>query len=211
MCICGNAAIDGFLTVGRVNRDDYDDMLIINASGSLIVYYGAPGGLFSTTANLSTAFAPYRDLALGKLNNIGYDSLYAINSSTGVWYQFTGLAAGGFNMTPVQTGSGWGCCKLNTFGKFNHDDYLDLATVEVATGKLRIYPGTANNTLGIGAVDENAGAAWLNRDVAAIHSEVTGRDSLLAKDLPTGALNLYPSDPNGGVDWSDPISYGTRY
>lgn len=92
--------------------------------------------------------------------------------------------------------------------KFRSLVCIDLG---VATGKLQIYHGNSSNTLSGGNVHDPAGAAWLDRDVVAIHSEATGHDGLLAKNLPYGPVNWFQSDPNGGVLWADPIPYGTRY
>ena len=105
---------------------------------------------------------------------------------------------------------GWGCCKQNVLGRFDQDNYLDLVTVEAATGKLRIYPGTASGALDEGAVIDSAGTAWGNRDLAAVRNAETGRHGLLAKDASGSAL-LFPSIAWGrGTDWTDPISYGPR-
>ena len=198
------------LAVGKVNNDDYDDLLLINGSGTLIEYPGRATGGLGAAVNLSTAFADYRDLTIGKLVGDTYNALFAVQNSTGQWKHFPGQAAGGFNLSsPTQSGTGQTCCKQNTFGKFNDDDYLDLVAVEVASGKLKVYTGTATGSLVGGFPDPNAGANWLNREVASLHSEVTGRDSIMAKDLPTGNLNIFQSVPNG-IDWADPISYGRR-
>lgn len=42
------------LTVGRVNRDDYDDLLTITSAGNVYVFYGKPEGA-STAAGRSSA------------------------------------------------------------------------------------------------------------------------------------------------------------
>ena len=76
--------------------------------------------------------------------------------------------------------------------KFRSLVCIDLG---VATGKLQIYHGNSSNTLSGGNVHDPAGAAWLDRDVVAIHSEATGHDGLLAKNLPYRPGQLVPERP----------------
>ncbi|WP_250029289.1 S1 family peptidase [Paractinoplanes maris] len=199
------------LVVGRVDRDAVDDLLVLTDSGQLLLYTGTTTGALTGKGQIGTGWGGYRDMTVAKLDDDTYPALYAIETSTNLWSKFPQTAAGGaFSNTGTLVGRGWGCCKQNITGKFNEDSYLDLVTVETATGKLRIYPGTASGALDDGVVIDKAGTGWGNRDLAAVRSAATGRDSLLAKDS-SGVALLFPSIAQGpGIDWTDPISYGPR-
>jgi hypothetical protein len=191
------------LIVGRVDRDAYDDLVVLNDAGQLLFYAGVATGGVTGKGTIGTGYGGYRDLTIGRLNGDTYDALFAIESSTGVWYKFAQTSAGGaFSTTRAQTGSGWNCCKQNVFGNINGDAYLDLLSVESATGKLRLYAADASRGLTPFAYVDAAGTGWANRDLAA------GSAGVLAKDT-SGGMLLYPSGPRG-IDWSDPITYGPR-
>ncbi|MCY1145746.1 S1 family peptidase [Actinoplanes sp. Pm04-4] len=194
------------LVVGRIDRDAVDDLLILTDSGQLLLYAGTTTGGFNPKGQISTiSYAGYRDLTVGRLDGDIYDALYAIESSTGAWVKFPQTTAGGaFSTTRTQVGGGWGCCKQNVFGKFNDDSYLDLVTVETS-GKIRLYPGTATGALDTATTVDSVGAGFGSRDLAAVRSAATGRDSLVARD-PSGTVLIYPAVASE----ADPIVFGPR-
>jgi hypothetical protein len=97
-----------------------------------------------------------------------------------------------------------------TLGLFNDDAYDDLLTVDSATGKLRLYPGSAAGANFGAAVDPGAGTGWQNRtELTAVRFGQDTRTSLLSKDS-TGALVLNQAGPSGSADWNDPIRFGPR-
>ncbi|MCM4079237.1 S1 family peptidase [Paractinoplanes hotanensis] len=190
------------LVVGRIDRDAYDDLLVLTDSGQLLLYTGTAAGGLTGRGQISAAYAGYRDLAVGKLNGDTYDALYAIESATGAWFKWAQTSAGGaFSTTRQSVGGGWGCCQKNVFGKFNADAHLDLLTIESATGKIRIYPGTASGALGTGAAVDSAGTSWGNAtDVAAGAFDNTGLAGLLTIDS-AGTLSVHRRTTDGG--WVD--------
>ncbi len=196
--------------VGRVNRDQYDDLVAIEtATGVLWMYPGtAAGGAFGTRVQIGSGWtAEFRDLAIGKVNRDQYDDLLVVHSSTQRLLLYKGNAAGGHFDAGVTYGSGWACCKQLNLGRFNNDDYDDLLTVESATGRMRIYAGTASGEQFSPGVDSGAGDGWLNRsDLFPIVLPPETRSGLLAKDS-RGALVFYTVRNGGAIDWSDPITF----
>jgi len=133
-----------------------------------------------------------------------------VEDSTQKLFLYAGNAAGGHFDAGVQFGSGWGCCKQVTLGRFNNDDYDDLLTVDSSTGKLRLYPGSAAGANFGAAVDPGAGTGWQNRtELTPVRFDQDSRTSLLSKDS-TGALVLNQAATNGSADWNDPIQFGPR-
>jgi hypothetical protein len=97
-----------------------------------------------------------------------------------------------------------------TLGRFNADEFDDLLTIDNGTGKLRIYPGTAEGKNFGAAADPGAGDIWKTRtDLTVIQMGPGENDSLLSKDS-TGALVLNQATPGGAVDWAAPLRFGPR-
>lgn len=94
-----------------------------------------------------------------------------------------------------------------TAGDFNADGKRDLVAVQVSTGKLFLYPGTGSGTLASRV--EIGDAGWngmadltvgdLNRD---------GKDDLIATQISTGNLWLYPGTGTG-TDLGTRVLIGT--
>jgi trypsin len=198
------------LVIGRVNRDAYDDLITIESStGILWLYPGtAAGGLFGPRAQIGSGWNNLRDLALGKVNRDPYDDLLTVDNATGRLLLYAGNATGGRFDAGIQYGSGWGCCQQVTLGRFNGDDYDDLLTVDTATGKLRVYPGTEAGTQFGAAVDPGAGTGWQNRTELTPFT-LNGADRSGLYSLGGGALVLNEATP-AGVNWNDPIRFGPR-
>ncbi|MFC3740896.1 S1 family peptidase [Paractinoplanes deccanensis] len=174
------------LEVGRINRDGYDDLLAIEGSTNAQVYYPgtAAGGAFGARTVIGSGWTTdLRDVAVGKVDRDAYDDLLVVKASTQQLFLYRGNATGGSFSAGVVYGSGWGCCKELQVGKFNADDYDDLLTVESATGKMRIYPGTeAGTQFGPGA-DTGSGAGWNTASfLAKAKLDGTGIDGLLEVD-----------------------------
>jgi hypothetical protein len=199
--------------VGRINRDNYDDLVAIEtATNKLWMYPGtAAGGTFGTRVDIGGGWTTdFRDIAIGNVDRDAYDDLLVVKTSTQQLVLYKGNAAGGNFDAGVQYGTGWGCCKELHLGLFNDDAYDDLQTVDSATGKLRIYAGTAAGTQFLPATDPGAGSAWLSSsNLFPITFGSDTRSGLLAKNA-AGALVLYPAGVGASVDWSDPITFGPR-
>ncbi|MEV6816521.1 FG-GAP-like repeat-containing protein, partial [Micromonospora sp. NPDC051296] len=200
------------LVVGRINRDSYDDLVLVeSATGRLWLYGGTnAGGGFGARMEIGSGWTGMRDLAVGRVNRDGYDDLIAVESSTQRLLMWSGTAAGGRFNAYVQIGSGWGCCRQLTLGRFNGDEYDDLLTVETSTGKLLIYTGNTAGTTFNAGVDTGAGTTWANRsELTAIRPGGDDQHSLLSKDT-TGALLLHTTSYHSRPDWTDPIRFGPR-
>jgi len=190
--------------VGRINRDEYDDLVAIEtATNVLWLYPGtAAGGTFGARVQIGSGWTTeFRDMAVGKVNRDQYDDLLVVHNSTQRLLLYKGNAAGNNFDAGVQYGSGWGCCKQLNVGKFNNDDYDDLLTVESATGKMRIYPGTAAGEQFGAGVDAGAGTAWnASSFITKGKFDGTGMDGLLEVDSATGRTWLHPRTTAAGWD-----------
>ncbi|WBB52258.1 trypsin-like serine protease [Verrucosispora sp. WMMD573] len=189
------------LVVGRIDRDGYDDVAVVeSATGRLWLFPGAAaGGGFGARVQIGSGWTDMRDLAIGRVNRDGYDDLIAVESSTQRLLMWSGRSAGGQFNASVQIGSGWGCCQQVTLGRFNGDEYDDLLTVQTATGRLLIYAGNAAGTTFDAGVDTGTGATWNSYSyLAAGRDPISGRDSLIAVDAPTGQTWLHTRLDNGG-------------
>ena len=199
------------LTIGRVNRDAFDDLVTIEtATGKLWMYPGTAGGYnFGTRVQIGAGWTPYRDLVIGKINRDEYDDLLTVNGTSGALMLYAGNATGPTFNAGVQYGSGWACCKELTLGHFNADDYVDLLTVDT-TGKLRLYAGNETAATFNGGIDSGAGTGWTDRKE--LTSFTFGGDqvsSLLAQNT-DGSVTWYRPLPGTGIDFSDPVVFGPR-
>jgi hypothetical protein len=198
------------LVIGKVNRDAYDDLITIEtATGVLWLYPGtATGGLFGARVQIGSGWQNLRDLALGQVNRDAYDDLLTVDKTDGRLLLYKGNATGGRFDAGVQYGSGWACCQQITLGSFNGDDYDDLLTVDTASTKLRVYPGTAAGTQFGPAVDPGAGTGWATRaELTPFTLNGDRRSGLYSLD--NGALVVHQATP-AGVNWNDPIRFGPR-
>ncbi|MEU4158903.1 trypsin-like serine protease [Actinoplanes sp. NPDC026670] len=198
---------------GKVNRDAYDDLVVIETSTNIQWLYPgtAAGGVFGARVQIGSGWSTdLRDVAIGKVDRDQYDDLLVVKSSTQQLLLYKGNATGGSFSAGVVYGSGWGCCKEVTLGSVNDDGYDDLLTVVTSTGGVNIYPGTAAGTQFGPGVDAGAGTGWASRtNVTPIVLGQETRAGILAKDS-TGALLFFTVRDHKAIDWSDPIRFGPR-
>ncbi|MCA2214639.1 S1 family peptidase, partial [Jidongwangia harbinensis] len=71
------------LVVGKMNRDQYDDLAAIEqATGKLWLYPGnAAGAPFATKTEIGAGWGTFRDLTIGRVNRDQYDDLLAVNDT----------------------------------------------------------------------------------------------------------------------------------
>jgi hypothetical protein len=200
------------LVVGRINRDNYDDLVAIqNSTGTLWEYPGtAAGTKFGDKISVGSGWSSdLRDLTVGQVDRDAYDDILTVQNSTNHLLLYKGLAAGNGFADNVTDGTGWNCCDQLTLGNFTSDNFQDLLTVNSA-GELHMYPGTADGASWPTNVTTPTGAIWGDRTDLAAYALTPGVHSgLLVKDN-TGAMLWYPSGDNGNVDWTDPIAFGPR-
>ncbi len=140
------------LTVGRFNRDEYDDLIALHtATGSMRLYPGtAAGGKFGTWAEIDGTANGMVDFTGGDFNNDGRADMIAVNLSDGALRLHPGRIAGGaFGGWSALVASGWTGYHELTSGKFNRDAFDDVITFDQATSKLWLYvaapPGSEPN------------------------------------------------------------------
>jgi hypothetical protein len=100
------------LTIGRVNRDQYDDLLAVNdANNQLILYTGtAAGGRFNEGVAHGRAWNCCAQLTLGRYNTDEYDDLLTINKPAGTLSIYAGTPTGeqfATGTTVAEAGTGW--------------------------------------------------------------------------------------------------------
>ncbi|WBB70036.1 trypsin-like serine protease [Micromonospora sp. WMMD812] len=186
---------------GEFNRDQYADLIgVEKGTGRLWLYPGTGAGTWGRRIAVGSGWNGYRDLTVGRFNRDAYDDLLAIEMSTGSLWLYPGTAAGtywgGRGDKPV--GTNWLGLERLTAGRFNADEYDDVAGVEKSTGKLRLYPGTAaGSSWGASAIIESGN--W--NDLGAVARGRFNRDAyddMVAVEKATGKLWLYPGTAAGG-------------
>jgi hypothetical protein len=134
------------LAVGRVNHDEYDDLLAVKKeTGQLVLYTGTPaGGRFNEGVVIDAdGWNSMEKLVTGEFNRDAYADLIAVQKETGKLLLHPGTAAGGGYGAPVEIGAGWNSMQKLAVGRFNRDGYDDLYAVKRETGQLVLYTGTA--------------------------------------------------------------------
>ena len=143
------------LVIGKVNRDQYDDLLTVNNDdGRLMLYTGnAAGGNFNAVTGVNDTVTWNLSSAVigGKVDDSGLDGLLEVETATGRTWLHTRTATGGWNarIAPAGTIQGPGPEEMSDLvsGEFTRDGSTDLIGTDSA-GYLWLYPGTAAKTFG---------------------------------------------------------------
>ncbi|GID28625.1 hypothetical protein Abr02nite_36080 [Paractinoplanes brasiliensis] len=136
-------------------------------------------------------------LESASFNGDAFQDAIAAEVGTGRLYLYPGTASQQAFGARVLIGTGgWnGMDKLAT-GRIDSDGYDDVAAVEKSTGKLWLYPGTANGTLGTRVQIGNSG--WTNmQNLAYGRFNADAYEDLTAVDSRDGKLYLYPGTATG--------------
>ncbi|MEU7697192.1 peptidase inhibitor family I36 protein [Streptomyces sp. NPDC039028] len=97
---------------------------------------------------------------------------------------------------------------LARHGDFSRDGREDVIAREKATGKLWLYPGTGNGSLGTRKLIGSGGWNSLGSLTAFGDLSGDGRSDLLAVEKTTGKLWLYPGTASGGLGARKAIGAG---
>nr|WTB32669.1 FG-GAP-like repeat-containing protein [Streptomyces sp. NBC_00830] len=93
---------------------------------------------------------------------------------------------------------GWnGMNALTRHGDFSRDGREDLIAAEASTGRLWLYPGTGNGSLGTRKLIGTAGWNGMRNITALGDLTGDGRSDLVAVERSTGKLYLYPGTSTG--------------
>ncbi|HET9517616.1 MAG TPA: RICIN domain-containing protein, partial [Actinoplanes sp.] len=189
------------LTVGRFNRDAYDDLIAVHvASGKLYLYPGtAAGGAFGTRVEIGAGgWNGMGNLVAGNFNRDEFDDLVAVQVSTGKQFLYPGTADGGAFGGRTEIGTGWNGWDKLVAGNVNRDEFDDLVAVQVSTGKQFLYPGTAKG-FSFGARVEIGNGGWNGMSELTIgRFDRDGHDDLVTVQNATGKMFLYRGTPSGG-------------
>jgi hypothetical protein len=98
------------VAIGKVDRDQYDDLLVVKSSTQqLLLYRGnATGGSFSAAVVYGSGWGCCKEVSLGSVNNDDYDDLLTVVTSTGAVNIYPGTAAGTQFGPGVDAGAGTG-------------------------------------------------------------------------------------------------------
>jgi hypothetical protein len=197
------------LSVAEFTRDGKLDVVAVEpalGTGALWVYPGgaAPGVLRDRIQLGSGGWAAMSEITVGKMNRDGHDDVLAIHKATGKLYLYPGAAAGGKLDPRIEIGSGgWQFMGELAVGEFTGDSFPDLVAAndkpngnQPASGKLYVYPGTAQGKLG--ARIEIGSAGWQHMSQLAVGRFGPDQyDDVIASEDSTGKLWLYPGQAGG--------------
>lgn len=186
-----------WLTGGDVNSDGVGDLDAVRVSdGTLWMYPGVAGGGYGTRVQIgSGGWNGMAILALTPhLGSDGKKDLVAAQTSDGTLWAYPVNSDGSLS-SRVQIGSGgWNGMAELMGGDFNGDGHGDVAAVEVATGKMYLYPGTGSNTL---SSRVEIGVGWNSMSDLASVTGISGDGTvdILATQKSSGIRYLYHSGP----------------
>ena len=188
------------LITGKFDADAYEDVVAVEKStGKLWLYPGVAGGTLGTRKEIGASSWNFMDrLAAGKFNADNYEDIVTIDTRDGKLYLYPGTASGVPGARVVLNGGGWSGNSKNTVGKFNRDDFDDIISVEVSTGKLWLYPGTGAGTLGARVQIGNSGWNGMS-ELTAGKFNADEYDDIVATENGSGKLWLYPGTAAGSA------------
>jgi hypothetical protein len=138
------------LTLGKFNRDNYNDVVAVDKrDGKLWLYPGSAAATLGSRVEIGGGgWNGMDELTVGRFGADAYEDLVAVERSTGKLWLYPGTAAGKPGTRIAIGTGGWNGMSELTAGRFNRDDFDDILATENSTGKLWMYPGKADGTLG---------------------------------------------------------------
>lgn len=188
------------LATGRIDSDGYDDVAAVEKStGKLWLYPGTADGKLGTRVQIgNSGWTNMQNLAYGRFNADAYDDLTAVDSRDGKLYLYPGTATGIPGSRVVLNSGNWNGNSEHAVGRFNRDDFDDIVSVEASTGKLWLYPGAANGTLGARVQIGSGGWNGMS-ELTAGRFNADEYDDIVATENGSGKLWLYPGTAEGGA------------
>jgi hypothetical protein len=187
------------LTLGKFNRDNYNDVVAVDKrDGKLWLYPGSAAATLGSRVEIGGGgWNGMDELTVGRFGADAYEDLVAAEISTGKLWLYPGTAAGGALGTRVEIGGGgWNGMDELTVGRFGADAYEDLVAVERSTGKLWLYPGTAAGKPGTRIAIGTGGWNGMS-ELTAGRFNRDDFDDILATENSTGKLWMYPGKADG--------------
>jgi hypothetical protein len=149
-----------------------------------------------------------REAVTGEFNRDGFRDLIAADDA-GILWLHPGTATRNVWGQRVRIGAGWAGYRDLTVGRINRDAFDDLVTIETASGKLWLYPGTA--TGGAFGARVEIGSGWQDfRDLTVGKVNRDGYDDLLTVQDVSKKLYLYAGNATGGR-FNAAVEYGTGW
>ncbi|MFJ7272491.1 FG-GAP-like repeat-containing protein [Streptomyces sp. NPDC099050] len=187
----GWGSMNQVTALGDVTGDGKTDVAAVEKStGKLWIYPGQSNGHLGTRIDNNGGWGAMRIAGTKDLNGDGRGDLIATETSNGNFYVYPGLSNGHFG-TRVQIGSNWDTMSVASgAGDLTGDGKNDVLAVEHATGKLYVYPGQGNGSLGARI---EAGTNWGSMTSVSGAGDYTGdgKDDVVARQN-DGKLYVYP-------------------
>ncbi len=183
-------------TPGDLTGDGRVDLLARDTAGVLWLYPGR-GGTWGTRIRIGGGWEVMRSIAgVGDLTGDGRPDVVARQSSNGTLYLYPGTGRGGFSARRTLA-TGWsGYDRVVGMGDVTANGVPDIVVREASTGRLYLYRGLDNGTLGTRAL---IGTGWNTMSLFTAPGDLTsdGIPDLVTRATSGGALWLYPGRTDG--------------
>ncbi|POX51221.1 FG-GAP-like repeat-containing protein [Streptomyces sp. Ru72] len=175
---------------GDLNADRKADVLVRDKAGRLWFLRGDGTGQLVGSGGWNVMNALVRH---GDFSGDGREDVIAREASTGKLWLYPGAGTGSLGARKLIGNGGWNAMsRLIAYGDLSGDGRTDVLTVEKATGKLWLYPGTGSGTLGARKLIGSSGWNGMSALVGAGDMNGDGRADLVVRQASTGQLWLYP-------------------
>jgi len=201
------------LTSGKINHDDFDDLVGVETStGKMWMYPGTGAGTFGARVEIATGrdWTVVREVSIGKYNTDGYPDIAAVHKATGQLRLFAGTATEGVfsAFTELSAVDFTGLVDVVP-AHIGTDPYEDLIGVNLADGALKNFQHLLKGAGPLMTKTNLSDGGWTGyHELTVGHFNRDDYDDIVTFEQSTSKFWLYPTTVDGTIGTRVEIGIG---